>query len=552
MARKRSSRAARWLRRVILGLLAASLIVPFAMAMVSSPVNMEASTAPSSSEIVYGSPDEPDSLNPLRTQTDIGRLIDSAVFDGMLRVDNHNSLLPGLATSWSSSKDGKTWTFHLRHGVRWADGKELTSTDVYYTYLAITDPSNTVATTQGWDQIDAAHTPNRYTVVFHVRRLLAPWLRAVGTTAILPKHTLFTRTDFNNGPFDSLPFGTGPYRVTQWLPGQSITLQANTASWRGAPRFHKLVVRLYPDQAHVLSALRSGEIQIAALNPRQVPYAKQFSGVAVLEAPGATWYHVDVKQWSFLREQAVRQALDFATPKDEILRLVPGGHGQLAAADTAPAAGPYYNPSVPTHPYDLLRAAEILASAGFVPGAHGILQRCRPHCEQLRITLWSIAEDYFGTRINQLLQQSWQRIGIAVALRTAPTARIFGPIGPQFTHDATGITYAWTNGGDPDDRFYWNSAFIPRTQSAAGGNDVAYFFPFAFQSRIDALTNQGVLTTDPLQRTMVYHKIQSLLANQVPVIFLYWQNVIIALPRDLHGVTPSAYAPLFANVESWH
>jgi peptide/nickel transport system substrate-binding protein len=549
--RDRLGWAARWRRRIMLGLLAASLAAALGMALVPVPLNLQASTAPTSSAIVYGSPDEPDSLNPLRTQTDVGRLIDSAVFDGLLGVDAHNNLLPDLATSWSSSKDGKTWIFHLRHGVRWADGPEFTSTDVYYTFLAVTNPTNTVATTQGWDQISSVRTPDRYTVVFHLRQLLAPWLREVGTTAILPKHVLFTRTDFNNGPFDTLPFGTGPYRVSQWLPGQSITLQSVTSSWHGRPRFHELVVRLFSDQARVLDALRSGAVQVAALNPRQLPYARQFAGIAVHSVPGTTWYHVDVKQWSFLREQVVRQALDFATPKDQIFRQVLQGHGRLARADAAPSAAPFYNPSLPARPFDLLRAAELLASAGFAPGAHGILQRCLPHCVQLKITLWSISGDYYGSAINEILRQTWQQIGIAVALRQAPAGQIFGPTGPQFTHDATGITYAWTNGGDPDDRFYWNSAFIPRTQSAAGGNDVAFFYPFTFQRQIDALTNQGVLTTDPRKRIAVYYKIQSLLADQVPVIFLFWQDVIVAAPRALQGIEPSAYMPLFANIATW-
>src|SRR5947209_6515165 len=91
-----------------------------------APRALDASAVPAATSIFYGSADQPDTLNPLRTQTDIGRLVDSAVFDSLLRPDPHNALQPSLASSWTESLDGRTWTFNLRHHIRWADGIELT------------------------------------------------------------------------------------------------------------------------------------------------------------------------------------------------------------------------------------------------------------------------------------------------------------------------------------------------------------------------------------------------------------------------------------------
>ena len=87
--------------------------------------------------------------------------------------------------------------------------------------------------------------------------------------------------------------------------------------------------------------------------------------------------------------------------------------------------------------------------------------------------------------------------------------------------------------------------------SGPGGNDIAYFFRFAFQSEIDTLTNTGVLQTDPAKRREVYNRIQSLLADQTPVIFLYWQDSIMLIPRGLQGFQPSPFTPLFWNVVQW-
>jgi peptide/nickel transport system substrate-binding protein len=233
------------------------------------------------------------------------------------------------------------------------------------------------------------------------------------------------------------------------------------------------------------------------------------------------------------------------------VRQLLDGHGQVATADIAPSLQPYYDPSAPVHSFDLRKAAALLASAGFLPNASGVLMRCRPLCVPLKLTLWNVAGDYYGTWINRLLQRTWRRIGIVVQLNTEPASLIFGSTGPQFTRMPTGITYSWTNGNDPDDRFYWNSAFVPTSQSAVGGNGAVYFYRFQFQAAIDRLTAQGVMVTDPTRRIAVYAKVQTLLADQVPVIFLYWQNTLIVVPKSLRGFVSNAYAPLFAGIAAW-
>lgn len=502
--------------------------------------------------LTYGSTQEPDTLNPILTMTAAGQAIGSAIFDGLLQPDSRNVLRPHLATSWEHSGDYTTWTFHLRHGVVFADGVALTSTDIYYTYLVLVNPRIKVASAQGWDLIDRMRTPDRFTVVMHVRQVTAPWLSQVATTPIIPKHALYQTKDFATDPFNRAPFGTGPFRVAAWLPGDRITLVANTRCWQGTPWLHTITYKLYPDDAHLLAALRAGTASMGLINPQQALQAARMGGMRLVETPSLTWYHVDLKQWGFLREQAVRQALDFATPKEAIVREILGGHGQVATGDIPPFL-PGYAPSARVHQYDPLRAAEILAANGFRPGPGGILQRCArgTGCAPLQIDLWSVAGDEAARRVNIRLAQEWQSIGVRVSVGSEPAPQLFGSTGPQFTPQATGITYGWTNGSDPDDRFYWNSAFIPASPSAVGGNDIAYFYRFTFQQEIDTLTDTGVGQTDPAKRRVVYTRIQALLADQVPAIFLYWPITIMAVPVALRAFAPSPYAQLFWNVAAW-
>src|SRR5205823_12882975 len=105
---------------------------------------------------------------------------------------------------------------------------------------------------------------------------------------------------------------------------------------------------------------------------------------------------------------------------------------------------------------------------------------------------------------DEILKFEWGQIGVKVDLRHQDVSTIFGPGGPQFTHQMTGINYSWFNGDDPDDKFYWNSAEIPTCPTCAGGNDVGYFHKFSFQKQIDDLTNAGVATLDRGKRKAIY------------------------------------------------
>ncbi|MGH2344954.1 MAG: ABC transporter substrate-binding protein, partial [Chloroflexota bacterium] len=159
--------------------------------------------------LTIGLTQEPDTLNPLLAQTAAAQEVDSAIFEGLLRVDAHNKLQPDLALSWAHSADRKTWTFHLRRGVHWADGKTFTSADVAWTYKTISSPTYPVASPPGWDLVDRLTTPDPDTVIIHVRTMSAPWLLQIGTTEILPQHLQANQKKSALADFNRAPLGTG-------------------------------------------------------------------------------------------------------------------------------------------------------------------------------------------------------------------------------------------------------------------------------------------------------------------------------------------------------
>jgi peptide/nickel transport system substrate-binding protein len=498
--------------------------------------------------LVYGSGDEPDTLNTLTTMSPNAFVV-GAVFDSLLLIDPHGRLQPNLATSVDHSPDGRTWTFHLRHGVRWADGQPFTSADVVYNYRALFTKGHNIASTLGWDQIDRYSTPDAFTFVCHIKKVFVPFLVEVGFIRLLPRH-IYDRpgVDFNKTPFNRTPFGTGPYRVTEWQAGDHITLVANPYSWRGRPSFQKIIYKIVPNPNTLLVQLRTGAVDMGIVVQNQVAQVRDIAGkrpVTWLD----NWYErIDLKQWGFLREKAVRQALDYATPKEAIWRGILHGLGAIAYGDISPLLKDYYNATVPKHPFNLARAASLLAADGFVKGTDGVL---RKGGQPFTIELWADSDDTNAQRINQVLQQEWGRLGIAATLRVAGDAVFYGASGPFFSKTLVAITNGVGPLADPDDSLFWNSKWIPTSPSGPGQNWPAFFYPYAFQKQIDDLTNAGLATIDPVKRRAIYFRVQALLADELPVIFLYWVPRAMVIPNDLRGFVPNPFYSQPWNVVTW-
>jgi peptide/nickel transport system substrate-binding protein len=474
-------------------------------------------------------------------QSDVITGLYGAVYDTLFSPDRQDHPQPDLALSVDHSADWRTWTFHLRHGVQWADGQPFTSADVAYTYHAIIDPAHWVINTAGWDHIDRLTTPDASTVVCHLRSTYGPFLSMVGfDNFILPEH-LFDRpgVDFNAPPQADLGIGTGPYTIANWDPNTAITLVRNPHSWRGLPTIRQLQIRpeaMYDHPPPFIS--RSSGLSFQPIPPYLVPGAISDANILLVVA---------LKQFGFLRDTLVRQALDYATPKDTVTSV-----GAAAYADVDPAMVDFYNPSLPRHPYNLTTAAALLAKDGFSKGPDGILRKAG---QPLAIALDTIYSSRTGQALAVALAKSWGQLGIKVMLNImypayGPPGSLFGADGPQYTPGMTAIVEEFSPGDDPDDSYLWNSTAIPK-KAGGGGNVVAFFHPFTFQAQIDALTNAGLSTPDPARRRPIYFRIQSLLADEVPWIFVRWLPNQLFMPSNLVGVAPNGFSNLFWNVTTW-
>ncbi len=538
------------------------------LAQEAATVPADAPTAPegepqSGGTVTIGSNSEPDTLHPYITQLQAGFDVYSGMVEPMLGYDSTQAFVPLLATEFAISEDGLNYTFTVREDVQFHNGDAFSGEDVVASWNVIMNPDFGAFNQNGWNQIEDI-TVDGNQVVMTTGEVYAPFLSYVGAGPIVPRSAIEAGIESFKQEYGRAPFGTGPFQFVEWAPQQQIVLERFDGYWGEPAKLDQLIYRIVPDDNTLLVQLRTGEVQLAGsaspIPPTRVEETLAIPNLLVLEHASMSWSHIDLKQWDHLRMTKVRQALDFATPTQQIVDELLQGRALVSIADQAPGSWAY-NPNIEPRPYDLEQAKVLLAEAGLTPGADGVLEGPVPtndpnvgdgEVKPLDIELWYSSGNVDSERICQVVAQSWNSIGVKTTVLNQDISTIWGPEGYQFTERMTGCLYSWVNGNDPTDTFYWHSAQIPETPTGSGGNLPAYFHEYSFQEQIDELTTAGDTTTDQEERQEIYYQIQELLHEEVPVIFIYWEKTFPAVYNTIGGFWPSAFNNLLWNANEWY
>lgn len=518
--------------------------------------------------LILGSNSEPDTLHPYLTQLAVGFDMFSAPMEGLLAMDENLDFVPKLATEYSISDDGLSYTFTLREGVKWHNGEDFVADDVINTWKIVNNPDFGTYNTFGWDFVtDVSKSEDGRQVTITTEAPYAPLLSQVGIAPIVPSSAVADPQKFAT-EFGEVLTGTGPFKLEERVPQQQISFVRNDDYWGEKALLDKLVVRIVPDDNTLLVQLRTGEVQVAsaasAISAIRVEEALGIDGISILEVPSAAWKHFDLKIIDHLRIPQVRQALDLATPKQQIIEQLLENNVIPSAADTTPDTWAWDESLQPT-PYDPDRAKQLLEEAGLT-FADGVWSGPTPTPEKdvdvltdrggpvkpLEIELWAPSGEKQNELILQVVAQAWEQIGIKTEQKFEDVSTIFGPEGYQFTDKMTAGLYSWYNAADPDNTWYWSSQYIPDSPTGAGGNVQAYFFPFNFQDEIDAIIDPAVEELDQEKRKEAYFASQKLLNEQAPAIFLYWDKYFSAVANNLGGFLPTTFNSLFWNANEWY
>lgn len=490
--------------------------------------------------LVEGSIGDASNLIPILASDSVSHSIAAFIYNGLLKYDKNLKLVGDLAKDWKISDDNKSITFDLKKNVKWHDGEPFTAEDVKFTYKTIIDDNTPTAYDSDFRIIDNVTILDNYTIKVNYQKAFAPALNS-WTMSILPKH-LLEGEKITQSPLQRDPVGTGPFKFVNWNTGKNITLEANRDYFKGSPYLEKYVMKVIPDTASMFMALLNKDLDLMSMTPLQ--YTKQtdtsqfenyFNKYSFLSNSYAyIGYNL---QKPIFRDKKVRQALSFATPKKDIIKSVLFGHGEIATGPYKPGTY-WYNPDVQRYEYNLEKAKQLLAEAGWKDtNGDKILDK---NGRNFTFTLMTNQGNSNRSKVAEIVQQSWKKLGIKVDIRVIEWATLINEYIDKRNFDA--LVMGWSIPMEPDLFDVWHS-------SKCKGKNLNFV---CYQNdEMDKLIEEARLTFDQKKRKELYFKAQEILAEDQPYTFLYVPKSLVGLHKRFRGIEP-APAGITYNLEEWY
>jgi peptide/nickel transport system substrate-binding protein len=442
-------------------------------------------------------------------------------------------LMPALATKWSASPDGKTWTFTLRNGAKFTDGTPADAAAVKFNFDrwrlkndpahgAFSYPYYTTQFGEAPGVISDVRVVSPTSVVFTLEHPLGPFLRNIA----MPSFAIGSPTAIRTDPkgFEQKPVGSGPYSVVEWVKDDHITLAANPTYSGSLPKatFATVIIRDIPDQATSVLSMEKGDIQMLT-DPRPddaTALAKQKGVTIVNQPPNNNSYVAMNMEKKPFDNLLVRQAIAYAIDINAIRKGL-YATGTVNADNFTPPGMLGENPSVKIYPYDPAKAKALLAQAGLPNGFTTNLYyptSPRPYMPQPQ-------------RVAETLQAQMKLAGITVVLQPLEFGVFLSKV-RNGEHEMCLIGWTGDN-GDPDNFFYnlldENAAHKGTAQNYSFWRDPAFH----------KLMLAGQQTVDESKRKAIYMAANKMVHDQVPVVTLVHLVVPLAISTSVQGFVPS-------------
>jgi len=476
-------------------------------------------------QLVYGSLQEPDTLNPLLSDLLATAEVSSLIFSGLVATNDKGAWMPDLAVevptlqNGSMSQDGLTVTYKLRQGVTWHDGSPFTADDVKFTWQVIMNSKINIVSRDGYDKIKAIDVPDKYTVVVKFKEYYPAYLKLF--SAILPKHILGAVDDVNKAAFNRSPIGTGPFKFKEWRLAESVVLEKNSAYFRGKPNLDTIIYKVIPDSNIMLIQLKAGEVDIVSnVAFSQLDQIKDIAGIQAVITPNMIWEHLDFNLDNALfQDVRVRQAIALGIDKQALIANVIKGAATPAFSDQSSLSWGY-NPETKQDIRDVNAARELLVQAGWKLGDDGIFVK---DGSKLAFSLAFPTGNRSREVVASVIGQQLKEVGIAVEIMPIDPKKFFDEVLKKRGFET--VMYAWVAGIDPDNLSLWHSKKIPGRSNGYEGQN----YPGWRNAEIDALTERGARTVNIEGRKTIYFRIQDIIAQEYPVVPLYFRSNIDAV-----------------------
>lgn len=457
------------------------------------------------------------------------------IFDTLLDYKEGTTEVEGaLAESWENSPDGLTYTFKLRQGVKFHDGTDFNADAVVFNFNRWLDPKSPFKYEgDSFDYFDSMFGPDgsrvikevkavdANTVQFTLNKPQAPFLQNLAMPAFAigsPK-----AIEEKKEQFKSEPVGTGPFVFKEWKRNESITVEKNPNFWQeGLPKLNRVIITVIPDNSARFTALQNGEIDMMeGVNPDDLSKLEADANLQKVERAsfnvGYLGFNLKKKPFDDVK---VRVALNYAVNKEGIINAFYGGLAE-PAKNPMPPATLGYNDDVQDYPYDLEKAKQLLAEAGYPNGLP----------DPLTFYAMPVARPYMpdGKKVAEAIQADFEKIGVKTNIVSPEWATYLDDTQKGDKDDLYMLGWQGDN-GDPDNFLY---ALLDK--DSIGSNNYSFYN----NEEVHKLLVAGQSETDPAKREELYKQAQVLIKADAPWVPLVHSTPLLAAKSNLDGYTPS-------------
>ncbi len=549
---------------------------PSAPAQTQAPAPTEPAAASQGGTVTLIIPEEPTGLNYYAADAAIVRQVaDATSMTGLTTVNENGEFVPVLAAELPTEANGGlaadhlTVTWKLKPDLRWSDGQPLTSDDVKFTWEVISNPnSGALSGTGGFDQIKAVETPDPLTAVVKYSEPYPGYLSQFAY-GLLPRHATGAPEDMANWQWNRKPVGAGPFVVTDWNSGESITMERNPNYFEpGKPYLDKLVFRIIPEAAAQTALMTQGDAQVHLWpGEDQADYDKLLAGKAKqVLVPGIWNMAIDMNlskpfdkdpsagaPHPILGDERVRQAIAHAIDYDTLVNDVMRG---TVSPSTNPFAYGWYECDMPRkYGYDVEQAKQLLTEAGWVEGPDGIRvaqgAKYAPDGTRLSLELQGYTNFEPLDRTEQFIVEELKKVGVEAKIQNYDFSIIFGTYAdgsPRMLGDYDMLIYdrGFTIEPQGEVEQAWMSTQIPSQENPTGGNIWRWV-----NSDADAAIKAAGSTFDLGERKKAYCALADKIADDLPQIFLYIFQDGYGFADNMTGYTVSTWGSMTWGSQNW-
>jgi peptide/nickel transport system substrate-binding protein len=416
----------------------------------------------------------------------------------LVKVDRHGRLVPWLAERWHTTDD-RNYTFFLKRGVRFHNGRELRAADVKYVFDRAMNPETKHPYPGYYAAIGDIIVKDDYTITFALKSLNANFLLNLARqgSVIYPREAVDT--------LKSEPIGTGPFRLAEWVRGDRIVLVRNPEYHaKSIPRLDKIVFRFIPDPNAALAALKAGDVDASlfGLGPEHVQELQKDPRFQVIV--GDTTNDVILAMNNSRKPYAdvrVRRAITHAINKADVLKGAMFGMGRILGSNVDPL-NPYFVDLAGAMPYDQARAKKLLAEAGYPNGFEAVLKVSPQY--------------YYAVRSGEIIADQLQKVGVRLKIEQIEWGQWISRVWREADYDLTIIGHAEA----------WDIANYANPK---------YYFRYD-SPKFQELFQKSEVTLEDKARRDLYVQMQRMLVEDAPAVWLFMHPRLLVAKKGLHGL----------------